>query len=122
MLAVSRPDTTNEGWNTWPTEQVSHALVQDQSRHGSLRAHAIATLAREEADVAAVRLVPLIRALVEDALTSGEAEQLRESLLAFALSRVDWLQLAQAEVEASIPEDEPLPVARIAAQRSRLPL
>jgi hypothetical protein len=115
MCAVSRPDTTNGGWNTWPTEQVSHALVQDRRGHGRLRAHAIATLAREEADVAAVRLVPLIRGLVEDALTRGEAEKLREGLLAFALSRVDWLQLAQAEVEASIPEDEPLPVARIAA-------
>jgi hypothetical protein len=115
MLVVSRPDTTNEGWNTWPTEQVSHALVQDRRGHSRLRAHAIATLAREEADVAAISLVPLIRELVEDALTRGEAEQLRESLLAFALSRVDWLQLAQAEVEGAIPEDEPQAVAGIAA-------
>jgi hypothetical protein len=115
MFVVSRPDTTNEGWNTWPTEQVSHALVRDQRTHGRLRAHAIATLAREQADVATVRLAPLIRELVEGALIRGEAEPLRQSLLAFALSRVDWLQLAEAEVEGAIPEDEPVSVARIAA-------
>jgi hypothetical protein len=115
MFAVSRPDTTNEGWNTWPTEQVSHALVQDRRAHGRLQAHAIATLAGEPPETAAARLAPLIRELVEGALTRGEAEPLRESLLAFALSRVDWLQLAEAAVEGAIPEEEPLPASRVAA-------
>jgi hypothetical protein len=53
----------------------------------------------------------VIRGLVEGALTRGEAERLRDSLVAFGLSRVDWLQLALAEVDATIPDDEPLPVA-----------
>jgi hypothetical protein len=69
MPAVLRPHTTNEGWNTWPTEKVSHTLVND----------------------------PRVR---------GDAEGLRESLVAFALSRVDWMQLAEAEIAAAIPEDE----------------
>jgi hypothetical protein len=50
--------------------------------------------------------VPVIRELVKRAVTEGEAERLRDSLVAFALSRVDWLQLAQAEIEAAAPEDE----------------
>lgn len=114
-MFVARPDTTNEGWNTWPTEQVSHALVQDRHAQGRLRAHAIATLTREQADIATARLAPLIREVVEGALMRGEAEQLRQSLLVFALSRVDWLQLAEAQIEAAVPEDEPVPVSRIAA-------
>jgi hypothetical protein len=115
MFTVSRPDTTDEGWNTWPTEKVSHALVQDQRMRERLRAYAIATLGRNPTDVAAIRLAPVIRALVESALTRGEAERLRECLVAFALSRVDWLQLAEAEVEAAIPEDEVVSVAGLAA-------
>jgi hypothetical protein len=115
MLDVARPDTTNEGWNTWPTEKVSHALVRNGRIHGRVRACAIAALAKEAEDVAALRLVPVIRELVERAVTQGEAERLRDSLVAFALSRVDWLQLAQAEIEAASPEDEAFPTAGIMA-------
>jgi hypothetical protein len=55
-------------------------------------------------------LAPAIQDIIQVALRSGDAEELRETLITFALSRVDWLQLAQAEIEAAIPE-EPQPVA-----------
>jgi hypothetical protein len=115
MFTVSRPDTTNEGWNSWPTEKVSHALVRDRRVRGRVEANRIAMLTNASADVAALELAAVIRQLVEGVLKRGEAEELREELVAFALSRVDWLQLAQAQVDAAITEDEAFPVADAAA-------
>jgi hypothetical protein len=40
-----------------------------------------------------------MRAAVENPLGSGWADELRDNLVSFALSRVDWLQLAHTEVE-----------------------
>jgi hypothetical protein len=48
----------------------------------------------------------VVRDLVESLVRSGEADELRESLVTYALSRVDWLQLAQSVVEGMAPEDE----------------
>src|SRR5689334_691338 len=101
MFVVSRPDTTNEGWNTWPTEKVSHALVSDQRATALIRALARAALQQAPADIAAIKLAPAIREAVEDAIKHGDAERLRDSLVAFALSRVDWLQLAESQVHAA---------------------
>lgn len=55
-----------------------------------------------------VMLVPAIRDVMESALRCDGAEELRESLITFALSRVDWLQPAAAEIEAAIPEEPDL--------------
>lgn len=115
MFVATRPDTTNEGWNSWPTEKVSHALVSSLPARACMRTHATELLAEAPADVVALRLAPIIRELVEDAVRQGRAERLRESLVAYALSRVDWLQLAQAEVEATVPEDETRCVTVVAA-------
>jgi hypothetical protein len=122
MFSATRPDTTTEGWNSWPTQEVSHALVVDPGARGRLRACAIATLASEPADVAALRLAPAIHELVVSAVTRGEAEHLRDGLVAFALSRVDWLQLAQAEIEAAIPEDDVLLMAHEAGAEGAGPV
>ncbi len=108
MLRLSAPDTTNEGWNTSPTEKVSHALVADQRATTRIRSLATAALHDASSDVAALRLAPIIREAVEDALSDGGAMALRDSLIAFALSRVDWLQLAQSQLEAAA-DDEVLP-------------
>jgi hypothetical protein len=105
MLIPARPDTTNEGWNTWPTEKVSHALVKDRAAHARVREHTTQLLSQAPADLAALSLASLIRGVVESALEEDGAEQLRESLVAFALSRVDWLQLAQAELDTAIAQD-----------------
>jgi hypothetical protein len=105
MFEASRPDVTTEGWNTWPTEKVSHALVRDPRSHSFAREHAATALTVMAPDVAALTLAPTIRNHVESVVRSGEAEELHESLITFALSRVDWLQLARAEIEAALPEE-----------------
>jgi hypothetical protein len=115
VVNVSTPDTTNEGWNSWPTERVSHALVRDQRAHARIGARATAEVARAPADIAAFRLAPVIRETIEDLLGNAAADELRESLVTFALSRVDWLQLAEAAIEATVAEDEALVVGRTAA-------
>jgi hypothetical protein len=67
---------------------------------------AAAELVAAPADVAVFRLAPVVRDLVESFVGNGEADDLRESLVTYALSRVDWLQLAQSIVEGLAPEDE----------------
>ena len=104
MFVVCRPDTTNEGWNSWPTEKVSHALVRDRRRSERIGAQADSLLREVSADVAALRLAQVIRDVMDEALAHDEADRLRDTLVAFALSRVDWLQLAQAQLEARAPE------------------
>lgn len=114
MFFASRPDITNEGWNTWPTERVSRALVREPRSRSFARELVANVLAVTDPDVAALALAPTIRDHVETVVRSGEAEELRASLITFALSRVDWLQLAQAEVEAAFPEnDEPASRVRV---------
>jgi hypothetical protein len=105
MFGVSAPDTTNEGWNTWPTEKVSHALVNDRRAMTHMRALTTSALENAPADVAALRLAPVIREAVEEFLSHGGGERLRDSLVAFALSRVDWLQLAESQVEAAADKE-----------------
>ncbi len=108
MFDMARPDVTTEGWNTWPTEKVSRTLMRDVRSRSTVREHAAKAIAALPSNVAALTIAPLIRDRVESLVRSGEAEELRDSLITFALSRVDWLQLAQAEVEAALPEeDEP---------------
>lgn len=108
MFEALRPDVTTEGWNTWPTERVSRALVRDPRSRSLAREHAANALTVMAPDVAALTLAPTIRDHVERVVRSGAAQELRNSLITFALSRVDWLQLAQAEVEAALSEeDEP---------------
>jgi hypothetical protein len=111
MSALSRPDTTNEGWNTWPTEKVSHALVNDRRASTQINELATAALRTVPADVAALKLAPLIRETVEETLRHGDAERLRDSFVDFALSRVDWLQLAQSQVEAAAGDEVSAPLA-----------
>ncbi|HZT94756.1 MAG TPA: hypothetical protein VE985_09790 [Gaiellaceae bacterium] len=106
MFEFSRPDVTNEGWHTWPTGEVSQALVRASHSRRFLDVHAAAELAAAPDDVAVFRLAPVVRDLVESLLRNGEADELRESLVIYALSRVDWLQLAQSVVEGVAPEDE----------------
>jgi hypothetical protein len=113
MFDLPRPDVTNEGWNTWPTERVSHALVLDLRASSRIRAHATTALKKAPSDLAALNLAPVIREIVKDRLSSGEADQLRESLVVFALSRVDWLQLAQSQIEAA--EENEVSSAALAA-------
>jgi hypothetical protein len=105
MFEFSRPDVTTEGWHTWPTEKVSHVLVRDKRLRSAVQAHAAVILETMPPDVAALALVPTVRDAIESGLSCGEAEELRESLMTFALSRVDWLQLAAAEIEAGTPEE-----------------
>jgi hypothetical protein len=106
MFEFSRPDVTGEGWHTWPTGEVSQALVRATHSRRLLDVRAAAELAAAPDDVAVFRLAPVMRDLVESLVRSGEAEELRESLVIYALSRVDWLQLAQSVVEGMAPEDE----------------
>ena len=106
MFEFSRPDVTGEGWHTWPTGQVSQALLRASHSRRLLDRHAATALAAAPEDVAVFRLAPVVRDLVESLLRSGEADELRESLVTYALSRVDWLQLAQSMVEGLAPEDE----------------
>ena len=115
MFVVSRPDTTNEGWNTWPTETVSHVLVRDGRARARIEARAMDEVAAAPADVAAFRLAPVIRETVGDLLSEAAANQLRDSLVLFALSRVDWLQLAEAAVEAVVQDDRALPLGAVVA-------
>lgn len=106
MFEFSRPDVTGEGWHTWPTGEVSQALLRAPHSRRLLDAHAATALAAIPEDVAVFRLAPVVRDLVESLVRSGEADKLRESLVTYALSRVDWLQLAQSVVEGMAPEDE----------------
>jgi hypothetical protein len=109
MLEFSRPDVTTEGWHTWPTEKVSHVLVRETRLRAAVQAHAAVVLKTMPPEVASLALAPTVRDVIESGLRCGEAEELRERLMTFALSRVDWLQLAAAEIEAATPEDpEPL--------------
>jgi hypothetical protein len=54
------------------------------------------------ANVAELKLAPAIREAVEDAIKHGDAERLRDSLDAFALSRVDSLQLAESQARRQL--------------------
>jgi hypothetical protein len=118
MFEMARPDVTTEGWNTWPTEKVSRTLMRDVCSRSTVREHTAKAIAALPSDVAALTIAPLIRDRVESLVRSGEAEELRDSLITFALSRVDWLQLAQAEVEAALPEgDEPAIQPRVVTGR-----
>jgi hypothetical protein len=105
MFEFSRPDVTDEGWHTWPTEQVSQALLKASNSRRVLDVHAATMLTAAPEDVVVFRLAPVVRDLVESLVRGGEADQLRESLVIYALSRVDWLQLAQSVVEGMAPED-----------------
>ena len=105
MFEFSRPDVTTEGWHTWPTEKVSHVLVGDPRLRAAVQARAAVVLETMPPDVAALALVPTLRDAIESGVRCGGAEELRESLMTFALSRVDWLQLAAAEIEAATPEE-----------------
>lgn len=114
MFGLCRPDVTTEGWNTWPTEKVSRTLVRDVRLRSIAQEHAANALTTMAPDVAALALAPTIGEHVERLVRSGEAQELHDSLITFALSRVDWLQLANAEVEAALPEeDEPASQVRI---------
>lgn len=114
MLVTARPDITTEGWNTWPTERVSRALVRDPRSRSLAREQAAEALTVMAPNVAALTLAPTIRDHIESVVRSGEAEELRDNLITFALSRVDWLQLAHAEIEAALPEEaEPASQVRI---------
>jgi hypothetical protein len=107
MLEMLRPDTTEDGWNTWPTERVSYSMRDDPSVwRDVIRIHVASELQGSCADVAAVRLGRLMRTLVERAVKAGEAGQLQEDLLRFALSRVDWFQLAQMSIADALPDDQ----------------
>src|SRR2546430_5448078 len=106
MSDFSRPDVTGEGWHTGPTGQVSQALLRASHSRRLLDEHAAMALAAAPEDVAVFRLAPVVRDLVGSLVRSGEADELRESLVTYALSRVDWLQLAQSVVEGMAPEDE----------------
>jgi hypothetical protein len=66
-------------------EKVSHALVNDRCASTQIQALAMAALRKAPADVAALQLAPVIREAVEEALHHGDAERLRDSLIAFAL-------------------------------------
>ena len=71
------------------------------------RAHAAARLAGFPKDVAVIRLAPVVRHIVEGLVGSDQADELRESLVTYALSRVDWLQLAKMVIDGMALEDEP---------------
>lgn len=104
MFGISRPDTTNEGWNTWPTEKVSHALVRKPRLRAVLQDEASHAVTTAPTEVALLGLADRIRDLVEEEVASGSDADLEESLLAYALSRVDWLQLAQSQIEATFSD------------------
>jgi hypothetical protein len=104
MFTLSRPDVTNEGWHTWPTEEVSHVLARRPQIRSALHEHLAEAVAGAQDEVAAFKLAPSIRRVVEAAVREGEVPELRERLITYALSRVDWLQLAEALVEAASPE------------------
>lgn len=99
MFVSFRPDVTNEGWNTWPTEVVSHALARRGPLWAALQTDIEGAHESGPPEVAALRLASGIRSLIEDAVRDGDARDLRESLITYGLSRVDWLQLAQAQIE-----------------------
>jgi hypothetical protein len=84
-------------------------LVRETRLRAAVQAHAAGVLKTMPPEVASLALAPTVRDVIESGLRCGEAEELRERLMTFALSRVDWLQLAAAEIEAATPEDpEPL--------------
>jgi len=100
MFATSRPDVTNEGWHSWPTEKVSHELVREPRLRAAVTAEAVDAALTSPAEVATFRLAARIRSLVEGEVREGHTSELNESLVIYALSRVDWLQLAEAQLEA----------------------
>jgi len=104
MFTLSRPDVTNEGWHTWPTEKVSHTLVRRPRIRSSITARLAAEIGNPSDDAAAFRVAPAVRGIVEAAVRDGEVPELREHLITYALSRVDWLQLAEALIEAMVHE------------------
>lgn len=109
MFEFSRPDVTDQGWHTWPTQEVCRALRRPSDSRSFLDTHAAARLAGSPKDVAVIRLAPVVRHIVEGLVGSGQADELRESLVTYALSRVDWLQLAQMVIEEMAFEDpEPM--------------
>jgi hypothetical protein len=81
VLDPSRPDITTEGWNTWPTERVSHALVNEPRLRRTVRVRAARMLKAMPPDVAALRLAPTIRKQIERLVRGGEAGELRDSLI-----------------------------------------
>ena len=104
MFTLSRPDVTNEGWHTWPTEKVSHTLARTPQIRSAIHAGVVKELADASDDIAALRLAPVVQCVIEAAVRDGEVPELRERLITYALSRVDWLQLAEALIEAAVPE------------------
>ncbi|MGH7720464.1 MAG: hypothetical protein ACREON_16660 [Gemmatimonadaceae bacterium] len=54
MFEISRPDVTTEGWHSWPTEKVSHALMRDLRSRAIVQAHAATALATKTKEVAAL--------------------------------------------------------------------
>ena len=107
MLEMLRPDTTEDGWNTWPTERVSYAIREDPSAWREvLKVHVASEMQGSSADAAAMKLGRIMRTLVQRAVQAGEAKQLQEDLLCFALSRVDWFQLARTSIEDALPDDQ----------------
>jgi hypothetical protein len=105
MLVTLRPDATSECWNSWPTEKVGQALADVPFWCELIQAHVVNELREGSVDAAAVRVAHAIRRLVEDALKSGDAEELKDRLVTFALSRVDWFQLAQRRIERASPSE-----------------
>ena len=105
MIESLRPDTTDEGWNTWPTEQVSHTLSRDPFWSELIQSHVENELADKSADAASMTVALIIRKLTEGIVSTGEADELRTNLLTFALSRVDWFQLAQSRIADAVPEE-----------------
>jgi uncharacterized protein YidB (DUF937 family) len=104
MFTLSRPDVTDEGWHTWPTEKASHALARNPQIRSAIEAQVVEQLEGTSRDVAAFRLAPLVREVIDAAVRDGEAPELNDGLISYGLSRVDWLQLADALVEAALPE------------------
>ena len=79
-------------------------VVQNNYDPVPLAAQAAGIAATVPAEVAALRLASRTRDLVEKEVREGDASELCEELLTYALSRVDWLQFAQAQIEAAAPE------------------
>lgn len=104
MFAISRPDTTDEGWNSWPTEKVSHALVRKPPLRAATTRATLKAATAGPTEAAVFQLASQIRGLVEQCVRQGDAPDLREYLVAYALSRVDWFQLADAHLESAVAE------------------
>jgi hypothetical protein len=123
MFESLRPDVTDEGWNTWPTQAASHALAQQAQLRVALQKCLDDALLTSPREVAALQLASEIRRLIEDAARNGDDGALRENLT-YALSRVDWLQLAQAQI--ATPDSDEAHHTRLVAMapwaRARSPM